>query len=223
MRNPQSVMNSRLRLIILDLKRSWMTALIAPVLTGLLIVYTLKRVVPDSRNYVFGIRAQQLLTIAFLLWPMLHLKTWFGSKQMESLRAVENGKHTCSWTLLLIYMIEAIVLLPFILLAKILGLNIIKECILLLLLIAPLTAGLYLLTVITRSITLAMTIVTIYILFCIIFYNDYMSLRSIMLIKPALENMTWKVVIQYVPISLISLVVLIIFGKYERKQETIRF
>lgn len=216
-------MNSRLRLIFLDLKRSWLTTMIAPVLTGLLIVYVLKRVAPELRSYVFGLRAQQLLVIAFLLWPMLHLKTWFGSKQMESLRAVENGSYTCSWTVVLIYLLEAIVLLPFILFAVILKLNIIKECALLILLIAPLMASLYLLTVITRSVTFAMTIVTVYILFCIIFYNDYVSLRFVMLLKPALENITWKTVMQQVPLSLLSLLGFAVIGKYEKKQETIRF
>lgn len=217
-------MKRRLRMIVLDLKRSWVTALIAPILTGLLLVNVLLRVEPEFRVFTFGLRAQQLLSIAYLFWPMLHLKTWFESRQVEGLRSVESGKYACSWTLLLMLLTETVILLPFVLTAKLAKLDILKECIQLLLLSVSLTALLYLITLLSRSVTLAMTVVVIYVLFCVIFYNISESLRPFMLIKtPALTGVTWQTLLkQQLPAALLAVFGIISIGIYEKKRTIIK-
>jgi len=215
-------MKKQFKILLQDCKNS-VGLFSLPILLSLTVFLLVWILIPgEVKAARFGDMAQEILLFAFLLWPILILRRWISGDEIEALRSIEKGRHACAAELIGLLAVEAVWLLLIWLMGRLAQIPLEGECFRLLALSALMTAVLYLLSVLLRSVAFSTVAVAAYCLLSIILSSNSNNKKwdSFFLVNPGRGwrgESTEAILKGYMPVLAIALLCILCTSLIERR------
>lgn len=165
----------------------------------------------ESMSYA----SHTLIPICSVLWGLVFLQIWVDNDWQEALRACSRGRYICGINVVLSTVVIIIILLPaFFVAAEMVGYST-ADFIKLSIEVQFCMTILYVISLLTRSVTVGVIVVTAYLLFCVLFSGNS-TFAAFCIIKNGYIASAADIINTYLPMSFICSAIWILSAMFER-------